>query len=155
MNKRDEDCMVAANAMLVEALTQAGQGVGLMGNALLHMRGSPVYARELVGDALDKARAVVRELEIAHTKMGEIGKSDKAPNRIDWAKLPPVATGYQRTWCACKECGHVAYRDYQPFSLSNPVLTLPCGHGLSSRFSDGVRNLSEEEARALTSEESS
>lgn len=74
----------------------------------------------------------------------------EAPNEIDWDKLPPVAKGYQRGWYQCRECGNVAYKDFIPYSLSNPVWTLPCGHGLTLRWEQAVMSITEEEARRLT-----
>lgn len=73
-----------------------------------------------------------------------------APNKINWDKLPPVLSGYKRGWCQCKQCGLVAYRDFIPYSLSNPVLALPCNHGLGLRFDQATKTITEEEARALT-----
>lgn len=47
--------------------------------------------------------------------------------------LPEVQPGYKRSYVKCKTCGRVAYRDYVPFSLSNPIITQPCGHGIAER----------------------
>ena len=54
--------------------------------------------------------------------------------------------GYKRQWIACKQCGRVSYYDYVPYSLSNPVMTLPCGHGAALRFLDSIYKLTEAEA---------
>jgi hypothetical protein len=43
-------------------------------------------------------------------------------------KRADPAPGYERVWYVCKRCGRKAYRDYVPYSLGNPILTLPCGH---------------------------
>lgn len=53
-------------------------------------------------------------------------------------ELRPPTSGFERQWTRCKQCGNVAYYDYQPHSLSNPVRTLPCGHGLTIRFDEAV-----------------
>jgi DNA-directed RNA polymerase subunit N (RpoN/RPB10) len=56
--------------------------------------------------------------------------------------------GFVRQWVRCRTCRRLAYYDYQPYSLSNPVRTLPCGHGLTQRFSDTVVNVDAEVAEA-------
>lgn len=48
-------------------------------------------------------------------------------------KIPPVAKGYQRQWIRCRTCGVVMFYDFVPFSLSNPIRTTTCGHGLAER----------------------
>lgn len=45
-------------------------------------------------------------------------------------KIAPIAPGKQRQWVKCNKCGRAAYYDFTPYSLSNPVMTMPCGHGL-------------------------
>ena len=45
-------------------------------------------------------------------------------------KLPPPLKGYTRKYCQCKECKRVYYKDYVPYSLSNPVIFTLCGHSL-------------------------
>lgn len=52
--------------------------------------------------------------------------------------IPPPRPGYQRQWVKCNECGRKAYYDYVPRSLSNPVRTLPCGHGIALAWRDAV-----------------
>lgn len=52
--------------------------------------------------------------------------------------VAPLKQGMARQWVRCKQCGKVSYYDYQRHSLSNPVRTLPCGHGLTIRFDDAV-----------------
>lgn len=47
--------------------------------------------------------------------------------------VPGVRKGYQRQWLRCRTCGNVAYYDYLPYSLSNPIMTTPCGHGTTLR----------------------
>jgi hypothetical protein len=42
--------------------------------------------------------------------------------------IPPVPFGKERQWLKCKKCGNVVYYDYVPYSLSNPIMWLPCGH---------------------------
>lgn len=41
--------------------------------------------------------------------------------------LPPLEAGYSRSWYLC-HCGAEMYSDYVPYSLSNPIVTTPCGH---------------------------
>lgn len=48
-------------------------------------------------------------------------------------QIPEIRKGYQRQWTKCRTCGHVAYYDYVPYSLSNPIRTSPCGHGITER----------------------
>lgn len=43
-------------------------------------------------------------------------------------RIPPLAPGYKRDWYQCKVCGFQMYMDYVPYSMSNPVVTSPCGH---------------------------
>lgn len=60
--------------------------------------------------------------------------------------------GYKRQYVRCKECKNVAYYDYIPFSLSNPVMTQPCGHGLTLRPNEKWDYISEEEGlKAMSS----
>lgn len=40
-------------------------------------------------------------------------------------KLP--RQGFKRQWLRCKQHGRVYFYDYQPYSLSNPILTSDCG----------------------------
>jgi len=67
-------------------------------------------------------------------------------------KIPPIAEGYKRQWVKCKECAKVTYYDYVPYSLSNPIMILPCGHGLTERFSKTVDYISTDEALPLLME---
>lgn len=62
----------------------------------------------------------------------------KEQRRFKTVKLPPVPSGMERQWVRCRECKRRAYYDYIPYSLSNPIMTLPCGHGAALRFSEAV-----------------
>lgn len=62
------------------------------------------------------------------------------------AEREPPARGRSRQWTRCKKCRNVAYYDYQPHSLSNPVRWLPCGHGLTVRLDAAVDFITEAEA---------
>ena len=62
-------------------------------------------------------------------------------------KIPEPLPGYKRQWVRCKECGRVTYYDYVPFSLANPVMTLPCGHGATQRFYEAVEDITPEQAQ--------
>jgi hypothetical protein len=57
--------------------------------------------------------------------------------------------GYKRQWVQCRQCGRVAFYDFVPYSLSNPLMTLPCGHGLTLRIHTAARSLLENEAIPL------
>lgn len=46
------------------------------------------------------------------------------------------AGNYVRLWLQCPKCGALQYRDYVPYSLSNPILTTRCGHG---RYEDLIQ----------------
>lgn len=61
-------------------------------------------------------------------------------------RLRAVPRGMNRQWVKCKTCGRVAYYDYVPYSLSNPIMTMPCGHGVGGRFHDAVTGLIADEA---------
>ena len=62
------------------------------------------------------------------------------------AKIPHPASGYKRQWVRCNQCRRVAYYDYVPYSLSNPIMTLPCGHGLTERMDKAATYISADEA---------
>jgi hypothetical protein len=47
--------------------------------------------------------------------------------------MKPISPGYERQWCRCRVCGNVTYYDYVPYSLSNPIMVAPCGHGSAQR----------------------
>lgn len=59
----------------------------------------------------------------------------------------PVPKGHKRQWLRCRTCGNVAYYDYVPYSLSNPLFSTPCGHGIGSRYL-GCDEIDEKTARA-------
>jgi hypothetical protein len=42
--------------------------------------------------------------------------------------LDPPLTGHKRSYRECCECGRIYVYDYQPYSLSNPILTADCAH---------------------------
>jgi hypothetical protein len=58
-------------------------------------------------------------------------------------KLDP---GKKRQWVRCNKCRRVAYFDYTPYSLSNPIMTLPCGCLITGRFRDFVTYITADEA---------
>lgn len=60
--------------------------------------------------------------------------------------IPKIPDGKKRQWVRCKQCGCVAYYDYVPHSLANPVMLLTCGHGVGSRLLDVAAYISEAEA---------
>ncbi len=59
--------------------------------------------------------------------------------------IPDVSKGYERQWIKCKTCGLVAYYDFVPFSLSSPIMTLPCHHGVGD-FNGSVDRIGADEA---------
>jgi hypothetical protein len=48
-------------------------------------------------------------------------------------RLPRIAKGYKRKFVRCKRCRRVYYYDFVPYSLSKPLLAIPCGHGIGAR----------------------
>lgn len=51
------------------------------------------------------------------------------PLRKPRVRLPKAnVTGEKRQWVKCRTCGTVAYYDYIPYGLSNPIMVLGCGH---------------------------
>lgn len=61
-------------------------------------------------------------------------------------QLPPIKPGYERGFCKCKECGTPAFKDFIPYSLSNPLMALPCGHPITSHPSNHIDHISKDEA---------
>ena len=60
----------------------------------------------------------------------------------------PPTQGYTRKWLQCKTCENVYYYDYVPYSLSNPIMWLPCHHNAPGRqLHDSVNELTAEQAR--------
>lgn len=45
-----------------------------------------------------------------------------------------LAVGYEREFVKCEKCNAMAYYDYTPYSLSNPIITTPCGHSFKDHF---------------------
>jgi len=76
------------------------------------------------------------------------------PLRITSLKfVTPPLPGYKRVYEQCKYCDRVYYRDYVPYSLSNPVLVMPCGHGLTERHHARVRGLPDQDGMLLMIEQ--
>lgn len=46
----------------------------------------------------------------------------------------PVKNGYNRAFSKCNKCGNRVYYDYVPYSLSNPIITTPCGHDFKYHY---------------------
>ena len=44
--------------------------------------------------------------------------------------LNPPFPGWVRSWVQCRKCSKVYAYDYLPYSLSYPILAMPCGHDL-------------------------
>lgn len=49
--------------------------------------------------------------------------------------IPEIPKGHNRQWVKCPTCEKAYYYDYVPYSLSTPIMTLPCHH----RFEDTIR----------------
>ena len=64
--------------------------------------------------------------------------------------IPPVPKGMKRQWVRCKDkkCKRVFYYDYVPYGISNPIMTMPCGHGIGAGFNNAVVRISADEAAA-------
>lgn len=60
--------------------------------------------------------------------------------------IPPLESGYARQWTQCRTCGNIAFYDYVPYSLSRPIMTLPCHHGLGIRLEEAVILISTDHA---------
>lgn len=43
------------------------------------------------------------------------------------SQVAPPAAGYKRAWKHCQRHDRYGFYDYVPFSLSNPVMVMPCG----------------------------
>jgi hypothetical protein len=61
-------------------------------------------------------------------------------------RLSLPARGYVRQWLRCKTCSAVFFQDYIPYSLSNPITWLPCGHTPLGQRDLGARTIPESEA---------
>ena len=60
--------------------------------------------------------------------------------------IPAVPKGYERTWVRCKRCRRVAFYDYIPYSLSNTIMSMPCGHDVGQSFHAATESISADEA---------
>lgn len=45
-------------------------------------------------------------------------------------RLPAVRKNHKRAYVRCKQCNETYWYDYVPYSLSNPIMCLPCCHGI-------------------------
>ena len=66
-------------------------------------------------------------------------------------RLPAIRKGYVRKFVRCKTkgCGRVFYYDYVPYSLSNPIMTMPCAHGIGGRIHQTTRVIDEADFHRL------
>lgn len=60
--------------------------------------------------------------------------------------IPTIPKGYERAWVRCKRCSRVAFYDYVPYSLSNPIMSMPCGHDTGQSFHAATERISADEA---------
>lgn len=49
-------------------------------------------------------------------------------------KPPRPQSGMKRMWYRCKVCSTRAYRDYIPYSISNPIIFARCGHSFEHDY---------------------
>lgn len=63
--------------------------------------------------------------------------------------LRPPRQGDVRDWVKCRKCGCVAYHDYLPHGLANPIIAMPCGDGIGQRLYQYTYKIPEAEARAI------
>lgn len=63
-------------------------------------------------------------------------------------RLPKLAPHLERAFLRCNECGAVYWYDFQPFSISMPVVTKPCGHGISQSLYTTSTSITEKQYRA-------
>lgn len=73
-------------------------------------------------------------------KANRRGDKQQAENQ----HIPPINEGYERQWYSCQACNAVTYRDYIPYSLSNPILEPACGH-----WFEDLQAISEQQAIQL------
>lgn len=72
------------------------------------------------------------------------------PLRKPHVRLPKAPTpGEQRQWVKCRTCGTVAYYDFIPFGLGNPIRVLGCGHSPLGTRDLGADRITAEEAEPL------
>lgn len=67
--------------------------------------------------------------------------------RVRMPKGP--ARGEKRQWVKCRTCGTVAFYDFVPYSLGNPIMFLGCGHSPIGSRDLGADRISEETAAPL------
>lgn len=51
-------------------------------------------------------------------------------------KKYPLSRGYERKFVKCKKCRIMAYYDFVPYSLSNPVMAASCGHDIRRDYKE-------------------
>jgi hypothetical protein len=59
-------------------------------------------------------------------------------------ELPKIPQGHVRKFCLCKTCGMPMTYDFVPYSLSTAIHDLPCGHGITQRLYEAVKDVDEE-----------
>lgn len=61
-----------------------------------------------------------------------------------------VPHGQKRQWVRCRErgCNHPYFYDYTPYGLGNPIMALPCGHGIGN-FNASIIRITEAHAKKL------
>jgi hypothetical protein len=66
-----------------------------------------------------------------------------------YVRLPRLDPGNARTFQRCKSCGAACWKDYLPYSLQNPIMTLPCNCLITSHPSNHLEDITEREAQGL------
>ncbi len=69
------------------------------------------------------------------------------------SKAAPIPKNHKRQWLRCRECSCVAYYDYVPFSLSNPISWMPCNHGVGQKDMGADRITAAEASVSLSSQD--
>jgi hypothetical protein len=110
---------------------------------------------------LDSTIAALRWGFDAHAELTNLDNLRETLNILFGSPLPKPFKGFKRQWLKCRACGRVQYYDYQPYSLSNPIRTTACGHGIGDRdlgcdyvsVEDAIALMPGEDDRLMTSDE--
>jgi hypothetical protein len=95
-------------------------------------RGAEHEVKVRVRDGAVKNIAVADFLMPIRVPREQVDPEDMSTKFSALGISPPFA-GYKRQWIRCRTCGRAQYRDFIPFSLSNPIITTACGHGAGER----------------------
>jgi len=75
----------------------------------------------------------------------------KNPKKITKKMTLPMlpAGNYKRGFYKCKTCGAASFMDFLPYSLSNPLLSLPCGCLMTSHPTNHMESIRRPQAYAI------